>query len=164
MLSNLFQEFSSWASLKPYLESFSITPVQKKFSDSCIQFQSCAFVLFVCVLVVVLDAKFVIRTSGYCAIFSVLTNVFKLLSQFLLRLRPFPMCITPIDIKLTNIFKVLWKFVHCVIIIPIKVHLGAVGVVLCIEIIGRIGSMGGKGQRDFMCGGIEEIRKGVRIT
>lgn len=75
------------------------------------------------------------------------------------------MCITPItDIKLTNIVKVLWKFVHCVIRNPIKVHLSAVGVVLCIEIIGRIGAMRGEGHGHFVVWREEEVGEGVRVA
>lgn len=75
------------------------------------------------------------------------------------------MCIiTPItDIKFTNM--VLWKFVHCVIRNPIKVHLSAVGVVLCIEIIGRrIGTMRGERQGDSVIGRVEEVGEGIRVT
>lgn len=75
------------------------------------------------------------------------------------------MCITPIiHIEITNILKVLWKFVHCVIIISIKVHLCAVGVVLCIEVISCVGTMGSECQGNLVGGRIKEVGKCVRVT
>ena len=54
---------------------------------------------------------------------------------------------------------------HRVIIIPAsKVHLSAVGVVLCIKIIGGIRTMGGKCQRNFTRGWIKKVWEGVGIT
>ena len=97
------------------------------------------------------------------AIISFLTDFYKFSSHFLLRLRPSLMCITPIN-NITNIVKVLWKFVHCVIRNPIKVHLSAVGVVLCIEIIGSIRTKRGKCLRAFLGVWKKEVRECVRVA
>jgi hypothetical protein len=71
-----------------------------------------------------------------------LTNFFEFSSHFLLGQRTSRVCITPIiHIEITTILKVLWKIVQCVTIVSIKVHLSAVGIVLCIEIKGCVGTM-----------------------
>jgi hypothetical protein len=55
--------------------------------------------------------------------------------------------------------------VHCVVRNPIKVHLGAIGVVLCIKVKGhRVGAKRGECQGDFMVRWVEEVWKGVGIA
>lgn len=53
---------------------------------------------------------------------------------------------------------------HCVVRNPINVLFSAVRVVLCIQVIGRVGAVGGECHREFVRGREQEVGEGVRIA